>query len=79
MKDDSRIRETVQVYFDSRYESSAEKVHAAFHPNARISGYMPNGFSQKTVQGFAGVYYRVVHDASEYSCSGQLDCLWFKA
>ena len=79
MKDDSRSRETVQVYFDSRYESSAEKVHAVFHPNARISGYMPNGFSRKTVQGFAGLYYRVVHDASEYSCSGQLDCLWFKA
>jgi hypothetical protein len=33
-------RETIQVYFDSMYDSSADKVHAAIHPNAKITAYL---------------------------------------
>ena len=32
------IEQTVQVYFDSMYESDSAKVDQAFHPNAMITG-----------------------------------------
>ena len=34
-----KIREGVQLYFDSMYESDPEKVRQAFHSNAMITGY----------------------------------------
>ncbi|MEM7079722.1 MAG: nuclear transport factor 2 family protein [Pseudomonadota bacterium] len=34
------LEAVVQVYFDSMYESSADKVIEAFHPSAKITGYM---------------------------------------
>ena len=40
MSDKEQIETTIQTYFDSMYESSGDKVHAAFHPNAMITGYM---------------------------------------
>lgn len=48
-----QIRETIQTYFDSMFESDAEKVHEAFHVNARITGDTPEGFVQMTVTDFA--------------------------
>ena len=38
MSDEQAIKDTIQAYFDSMYESSGEKVHVAFHPNAKITG-----------------------------------------
>ena len=32
--DKEQIEQTVQVYFDSMYESNSEKVNKAFHPSA---------------------------------------------
>lgn len=55
MSDESQIRDTIQVYFDCMYESSAEKVHAAFHPDARITGYLEDGLHQMTLEEFAGL------------------------
>lgn len=54
MNDDEQIRATVQTYFDCMYESSAEKTHAAFHPSARITGYLDDGLHEMTVKDFAG-------------------------
>ena len=54
MSDEDDIRRTIQTYFDCMYESSAEKTHAAFHPNARITGYLEDGLHQMTVDEFAG-------------------------
>ena len=54
MNDETRIRETIQTYFDSMYESSAEMVRAAFHPSARITGYLEDGLHEMTVDDFAG-------------------------
>ncbi len=48
------IRRTVQTYFDCMYQSSAEKAHAAFHPSAKITGYMEDGLAEMNVQQFAG-------------------------
>lgn len=54
MSDEDDIRRTIQTYFDCMYESSAEKTHTAFHPEARITGYLEDGLHQMTVDEFAG-------------------------
>ncbi|MDP6377536.1 MAG: nuclear transport factor 2 family protein [Pseudomonadales bacterium] len=53
MADRDQIRDTVQIYFDSMFESSAEKVRRAFHPSARITGYMQGALAEMTVSDFA--------------------------
>ena len=53
MDDADQILETVQVYFDSMFESDVDKVHAAFHPNAKITGYLPTGLAEMSVLDFA--------------------------
>lgn len=54
MSDEKQIRDTIQTYFDSMYESSSGKVFAAFHPNARITGYLEDGLHEMSVGDFAG-------------------------
>ena len=53
MSDAEQIRATIQTYFDCMYESSAQKTHAAFHENAKITGYMGNDLAQMSVTEFA--------------------------
>lgn len=53
MSAENQIRDTIQLYFDGMYESSAEKTHRAFHPNAKITGYLEDGLHQMTVGEFA--------------------------
>ena len=53
MDDKQKIEEGVQLYFDSMYESSAEKVRQAFYENAMITGYMETGLAEMTVDQFA--------------------------
>jgi hypothetical protein len=54
MNDENQIRETIQSYFDSMFESSADMVRTAFHPSARITGYLEDGLHEMTVDDFAG-------------------------
>jgi hypothetical protein len=51
--DHDLIQETIQIYFDSMYESDPDKVHKAFHPNAKITGYINNRLQEMTVPAFA--------------------------
>ena len=53
MSDEEQIRSTIQTYFDCMYESSGEKAHAAFHPDAKITGYLEDGLHQMSVKDFA--------------------------
>ena len=53
MSDESAIRASIQTYFDCMYESSPEKAHAAFHPEAKVTGYMNGALAQMSVQEFA--------------------------
>ncbi len=53
MDDKQQIENTAQTYFDSMFEASAEKAHAAFHPNAKITGYMQGDLLELTVEQFA--------------------------
>lgn len=54
MSDEQAIKDTIQTYFDSMFESSGEKVHAAFHPNARITGEISGELHEMSVADFAG-------------------------
>ena len=54
MSDEKQIRDILQTYFDSMYESSSDKALAAFHPNAKITGYLEDGLHQMSVGDFAG-------------------------
>lgn len=51
--DRSQIEATIQTYFDCMFEASAEKTHAAFHPNAKITGFTPDGLVELSVDQFA--------------------------
>jgi hypothetical protein len=53
MSDQNEIQAVIQTYFDGMYESSADKTHEAFHPAAKITGYLPDGLHQMTVSEFA--------------------------
>ncbi len=73
MSDEDDIRQTIQTYFDCMYESSAEKTHAAFHPNARITGYLEDGLHQMTVDEFAGFVASQQPSPSEQGAPARLD------
>ena len=53
MTNEQAISAAIQLYFDSMYESNADKVHAVFHPNAKITGYMGNRLVEQSVTEFA--------------------------
>lgn len=67
------IRATIQTYFDCMYEASAEKTHAAFHPSARITGYMNGKFSEMTVEQFANTVARVQPSPKDKGEPARLD------
>jgi hypothetical protein len=73
MSDDDQIRQTIQTYFDGMYESSAEKTHEAFHPNARITGYLEDGFHEMTVDEFAGFVASQQPSPSDQGVPARLD------
>lgn len=54
MSDEQQIRDTIQTYFDCMYESSSDKAVAAFHPDAKITGYLEDGLHAMSVSDFAG-------------------------
>ena len=54
MNDEQQIRSTIQTYFDSMYLSNPDKAHEAFHPNARVTGYLDDELHEMSVSDFAG-------------------------
>jgi len=53
MNDKQQIENIVQIYFEGMYESSAAKTQAAFHPSAKITGYLEDGLHEMSVDDFA--------------------------
>ena len=53
MDDKQQIENIVQIYFEGMYESSAAKTHDAFHPSAKITGYLEDGLHEMSVDDFA--------------------------
>ena len=52
-EDQNKISEAIQLYFDSMYESSEEKVRQVFHKDAKITGYMQGSLMEQSVDSFA--------------------------
>ena len=50
----SEIQECIERYYSSLCASDAGGVRAVFHTNARITGYLPDGLHEMTVEEFAG-------------------------
>ncbi len=75
MSDLDQIRETIQTYFECMHESSAEKTHAAFHSSAKITGYLPDGLHEMTVQDFADFVVSQQPSPSEQGKPARLEVL----
>jgi len=75
MSQESKIRAVIQTYFECMYESNAEKTHAAFHPSAKITGYMGETFVEMTVNQFAHVVAEQQPSARDQGLPPRLDVL----
>jgi hypothetical protein len=75
MNDAEEIRSIIQTYFDCMYESSPEKTYAAFHPSAKITGYLEDGLQEMTVEDFAGFVSRQQPSPKEKGEPARLDIL----
>ena len=73
MSDQDDINQTIQTYFDCMYESSADKARAAFHPNARITGYLEDGLHEMSVDDFADFVASQQPSPSEQGVPARLD------
>ena len=52
-EDKNKISEAIQLYFDSMYESSEEKVRQVFHKDAKITGFLQGSLMEQSVDSFA--------------------------
>ena len=48
------IKACMETYYESLMASDPEGVRSVFHENARITGHLPDGLHQMTVEEFAG-------------------------
>ena len=54
MSDQLAIQDCVDRYYQSLRTSDPDGVRSVFHPSARITGYLPDGLHEMTVEDFAG-------------------------
>jgi hypothetical protein len=73
MSDEQAIKNTIQTYFESMFESSGEKAHAAFHPNAKITGEINGELHEMSVADFAGFVESQRPSPKEKGESARLD------
>ena len=71
--DHDLIQQTIQPYFDSMYESDPAKVHEAFHPDAKITGYLNGELHEMTVPTFADMVANQQPSAKEKDEAIQLE------
>jgi hypothetical protein len=72
---EDQINATIQTYFDCMYESSADKTRAAFHPDAKITGYMGGSLQQMPVEEFAEFVAKQQPSAQSQGLPARLDVL----
>ncbi|MBL4681281.1 MAG: nuclear transport factor 2 family protein [Pseudomonadales bacterium] len=75
MNNEKQIENLIQIYFECMYESSADKVHSAFHANAKITGYLEDGLEQMSVTDFANFVESQVPSPKEKGAAIRLDIL----
>lgn len=54
MSDQAAIQSCVNEYYQSLCTSDPDAVRSVFHPSARITGYLPDGLHEMTLDDFAG-------------------------
>ena len=75
MSDEQQIKDAIHTYFECMYESSEDKTHAAFHPDAKITGYLEDGLKQMSVNEFADLVASQQPSAKEKGEPARLDIL----
>lgn len=75
MSNEQQIKDTIQTYFECMYESSEDKAHAAFHPSAKITGYLEDGLHQMSVNEFADLVASQQPSAKEKGEPARLDII----
>ncbi len=75
MSEEAAIKEVVQIYFDCMYESDADKANRAFHPAARVVGYMGGKLQDIAAVDFAGFVASQQPSAKEKGEPAVLDIL----
>ncbi|MCH2177324.1 MAG: nuclear transport factor 2 family protein [Mariniblastus sp.] len=53
MEPEQSIKTTIQTYCDGLYESDGKKIHQAFHPKAKVTGYFHGELAEFTVESLA--------------------------
>lgn len=54
MQDTDAIQAIIRTYFECMHESSAEKAEQAFHPSARVTGYLGGELMNMSAAEFGG-------------------------
>ena len=73
--DKSQIEAQITTYFESMYESSAAKVDAVFHPDAKISGYMQGEFHEMSRAAFSALVASEQPSPAEQGANKRLEIL----
>ena len=74
-QEETEIRAVIRTYFEGMHEASAEKTRAVFRPEARITGYLPDGLASLDVEAFAGLCARVQPSPAARGDAERLDVL----
>ena len=75
MSDTSAIQDCVAQYYQSLRTSDADGVRSVFHPSARITGYLPDGLHEMTVEEFAGFVQSQQPSPAESGAESMLEIL----
>ena len=75
MSDHEEIQKCVEAYYSSLRTSDASGVRSVFHPSARITGYLPDGLHQMTVDEFAEFVQSQQPSPSEAGADEMLEVL----
>jgi hypothetical protein len=73
--DEASIVTLIRTYFDSMFESSKNKVDAAFHPNAVIAGIFDGKFVEMSREEFGQFVERNQPSAKENGDVARLDII----
>lgn len=73
--DEASITTLIRTYFDSMFESSKNKVGAAFHPNAVIAGVFDGKFVEMSREEFGQFVERNQPSAKENGDIARLDII----
>ena len=75
MSDQAAIRDCVDQYYQSLCTSNADGVRSVFHPSARVTGYLPDGLHEMTVEDFAGFVQSQKPSPAESGAESMLEVL----